>query len=78
MSLTLGLLAGASPAAALKFLTELQASTPVNFDRDHIRVIADINPGAPDRDIPGAGGVGGAGARRPCGSAPIGTKVGCP
>jgi aspartate racemase len=54
-SLTLGLLGGMGPAATLDFLTKLQAFTPANSDQDHIRVIADINPKVPDRNVPGSG-----------------------
>lgn len=58
-SLTLGVLGGMGPAATLEFLSRLQAYTPAEKDQDHIRVIADINPKAPDRNVPGsnAGGV---------------------
>ena len=55
MRLTLGLLGGASPAATLNFLEKLQSYTPAKSDADHIRVIADINPGVPDSNTPGAG-----------------------
>ena len=55
MRLTLGLLGGASPAATLNFLEKLQSYTPVKSDADHIRVIADINPKVPDRNVPGSG-----------------------
>jgi len=54
-SLTLGLLGGMGPAATLDFLTKLQAFTPAQSDQDHIRVIADINPKVPDRNVPGSG-----------------------
>jgi aspartate racemase len=53
--LTLGLLGGMGPAATLDFLTKLQAFTPAETDQDHIRVIADINPQVPDRNVPGSG-----------------------
>lgn len=53
--LVLGVLGGMGPAATLLFLTKVQAYTPAEKDQDHIRVIADINPKAPDRNIPGAG-----------------------
>lgn len=58
-SLVLGVLGGMGPAATLEFLTRVQAYTPAQKDQDHIRVIADINPKAPDRNTPGtmAGGV---------------------
>jgi aspartate racemase len=58
-SLTLGVLGGMGPAATVEFLAKLQAYTPAEKDQDHIRVIADINPKAPDRNVPGsnAGGV---------------------
>lgn len=59
ISLTLGVLGGMGPAATVEFLARLQAYTPAKKDQDHIRVIADINPKAPDRNVPGslAGGV---------------------
>lgn len=53
--LTLGVLGGMGPAATLEFLARLQAYTPAERDQDHIRVIADINPKAPDRNVPGSG-----------------------
>jgi aspartate racemase len=54
-SLVLGLLGGMGPAATLDFLTKLQAFTPAQSDQDHIRVIADINPKVPDRNLAGSG-----------------------
>jgi aspartate racemase len=54
-SLVLGLLGGMGPAATLDFLAKLQAFTPARSDQDHIRVIADINPKVPDRNLPGSG-----------------------
>src|SRR3954463_10636837 len=54
-SLVLGVLGGMGPAATLEFLAKLQAYTPAEKDQDHIRVIADINPKAPDRNVPGSG-----------------------
>lgn len=81
-SLILGVLGGMGPAATLEFLARLQAYTPADKDQDHIRVIADINPKAPDRNVPGsgaggtlaemAGGLRGAGAEvlaMPCNTA---------
>jgi len=53
--LILGVLGGMGPAATLEFLARLQAYTPAEKDQDHIRVIADINPRAPDRNTPGSG-----------------------
>ena len=53
--LVLGVLGGMGPAATLEFLTRVQAYTPAEQDQDHIRVIADINPKAPDRNVPGSG-----------------------
>jgi aspartate racemase len=80
--LILGVLGGMGPAATLEFLTRVQAYTPAKKDQDHIRVIADINPEAPDRNGPGtqagvvlaemAGGLQGAGAQvlaMPCNTA---------
>jgi aspartate racemase len=57
-SLTLGVLGGMGPAATVEFLARLQAYTPAERDQDHIRVIADINPKAPDRNVPGSGAGG--------------------
>src|SRR5688572_19881414 len=81
-SLTLGVLGGMGPAATVEFLARLQAYTPAEKDQDHIRVIADINPKAPDRNVPGtnagdvlaemAGALRGAGAEvlaMPCNTA---------
>jgi aspartate racemase len=81
-SLTLGVLGGMGPAATVEFLAKLQAYTPAEKDQDHIRVIADINPKAPDRNVPGtnagdvlaemAGALRGAGAEvlaMPCNTA---------
>lgn len=53
-ALTLGVI-GVAPAATLEFLARVQAYTPVKEERDHIRVIADINPKVPDLDTPGSG-----------------------
>jgi aspartate racemase len=53
--LILGVLGGMGPAATVEFLARLQAYTPAEKDQDHIRVIADINPKAPDRNVPGSG-----------------------
>jgi aspartate racemase len=46
------------PAATLEFLARVQGYTPAEKDQDHIRVIADINPKAPDRNVPGSGAGG--------------------
>ncbi|HEY8616577.1 aspartate/glutamate racemase family protein [Phenylobacterium sp.] len=54
-SLTLGVLGGMGPAATLDFLAKLQAYTPAERDQDHIRVLVDINPKVPDRNVPGSG-----------------------
>lgn len=53
--LVLGVLGGMGPAATLAYLARVQALTPAERDQDHIRVIADINPQAPDRNVPGSG-----------------------
>ncbi|MDP1617368.1 aspartate/glutamate racemase family protein [Phenylobacterium sp.] len=55
MSLILGVLGGMGPAATLDFLAKLQAYTPAERDQDHIRVLMDLNPQVPDRNVPGAG-----------------------
>jgi len=49
---TLGVLGGMGPAATLDFLAKLQAATPAGRDQDHLRVLVDINPQAPDRNEP--------------------------
>ncbi|WP_394760534.1 aspartate/glutamate racemase family protein [Phenylobacterium sp.] len=54
-SLVLGVLGGMGPAATLEFLRQLQAFTPAQSDQDHIRVLMDLNPKAPDRNVPGSG-----------------------
>ncbi len=54
-SLVLGVLGGMGPAATLEFLTKLQAFTPAKRDQDHIRVLMDLNPKVPDRNVPGSG-----------------------
>lgn len=81
-SLVLGVLGGMGPAATVDFLQKLQAYTPAETDQDHLRVLADINPKVPDRNIPGsaegpvlaemAGALRGAGAEvlaMPCNTA---------
>jgi aspartate racemase len=54
-TLTLGVLGGMGPAATLDFLAKLQAYTPAERDQDHLRVLVDINPKVPDRNVPGSG-----------------------
>jgi aspartate racemase len=54
-SLVLGVLGGMGPAATLEFLTKLQAFTPAKSDQDHIRVLMDLNPKVPDRNLQGSG-----------------------
>ena len=46
---TLGVLGGMGPAATTAFLARVQALTPAQRDADHIRMLVDINPQAPDR-----------------------------
>lgn len=55
MSLILGVLGGMGPAATLDFLARLQAYTPATRDQDHIRVLMDLNPQVPDRNVQGSG-----------------------
>lgn len=82
MSRVLGVLGGMGPAATLDFLGKVQAYTRAEKDQDHIRVLADINPQVPDRNVPGgaagpvlaemAGALAGAGAEvlaMPCNTA---------
>lgn len=47
----LGVLGGMGPAATLDFLGKLQAATPAARDQDHIRVLMDLNPQVPDRNV---------------------------
>ena len=54
MSKTLGVLGGMGPAATLDFLAKLQAATPTAREQDHLRVLVDINPHVPDRNVEGA------------------------
>jgi aspartate racemase len=54
-SLVLGVLGGMGPAATLEFLSKLQAFTPAKSDQDHIRVLMDLNPKVPDRNLAGSG-----------------------
>ena len=51
MSKVLGVLGGMGPAATLDFLAKLQAATPVQREQDHLRVLVDINPKVPDRNV---------------------------
>lgn len=51
----LGVIGGMGPAATLELLSRLQAYTPAQQDRDHIRVLVDINPKTPDGNLPGGG-----------------------
>ena len=51
MSKILGVLGGMGPAATLDFLAKLQAATPVKREQDHLRVLVDINPKVPDRNV---------------------------
>ncbi|ALL13907.1 aspartate/glutamate racemase family protein [Caulobacter henricii] len=51
MTKTLGVLGGMGPAATLDFLAKLQAATPVRREQDHLRVLVDINPKVPDRNV---------------------------
>lgn len=54
MSKVLGVLGGMGPAATLDFLAKLQAATPVSREQDHLRVLVDINPKVPDRNLEGS------------------------
>lgn len=54
MSKVLGVLGGMGPAATLDFLAKLQAATPVSREQDHLRVLVDINPKVPDRNVEGS------------------------
>ncbi|WP_295191760.1 aspartate/glutamate racemase family protein [uncultured Brevundimonas sp.] len=50
MSKILGVIGGMGPAATVAFLARVQALTPAEGDADHIRVVMDLNPQAPDRN----------------------------
>lgn len=50
----LGVLGGMGPAATVDFLAKLQAATPAARDQDHIRVLVDLNPQVPDRNVDAA------------------------
>lgn len=54
-SLVLGVLGGMGPAATLDYLAKVQAYTPAEGDQDHIRMLVDINPKTPDRNVAGSG-----------------------
>lgn len=51
MARILGVLGGMGPAATVDFLAKLQAATPAARDQDHIRVLLDLNPQVPDRNV---------------------------
>lgn len=51
MTRVLGVLGGMGPAATLDFLAKLQAATPASREQDHLRVLVDINPKVPDRNL---------------------------
>lgn len=51
MTKVLGVLGGMGPAATLDFLAKLQAATPASREQDHLRVLVDINPKVPDRNL---------------------------
>jgi aspartate racemase len=48
-SKTVGILGGMGPYASSSFLQEILNNTPVNNDRDHLRIILDSNPHIPSR-----------------------------
>lgn len=51
MTKILGVIGGMGPAATVAFLTRVQALTPAQGDADHIRVVMDLNPQVPDRNV---------------------------
>ncbi len=55
MSLTVGVIGGMGPAAALDFCRRLLEATPARRDQDHLHVILDNKPGLPDRHAAIAG-----------------------
>jgi aspartate racemase len=70
----LGVLGGMGPAATLDFLAKLQAATPAARDQDHIRVLMDLNPQVPDRNV-GDGAAGPVLARMAIGLREAGAEV---
>jgi aspartate racemase len=48
---TAGVLGGMGPEATVDFLTKVLRASGAEKDQDHIRVIVDINPQIPDRNI---------------------------
>lgn len=51
MTKILGVIGGMGPAATVAFLARVQALTPARGDADHIRVVMDLNPQVPDRNV---------------------------
>ena len=51
MTKILGVIGGMGPAATVAFLERVQALTPAQGDADHIRVVMDLNPQVPDRNV---------------------------
>lgn len=47
--LTIGVLGGMGPQATVDFMHEIIARTPASKDQEHIRLLVDSNPQAPDR-----------------------------
>lgn len=50
MDQTVGVIGGLGPEATLDFYAKLLAATPAVRDQDHLRVLIDSNPKAPDRN----------------------------
>jgi aspartate racemase len=59
---TAGVLGGMGPRATLDFLDKVQRVSGAARDQDHIRLIVDLNPGVPDRNVALANGDPGVGA----------------
>jgi aspartate racemase len=53
---TAGVLGGMGPRATLDFLDKVQRASGAARDQDHIRLIIDLNPGVPDRNLALASG----------------------
>jgi len=58
---TAGVLGGMGPRATLDFLDKVQRASGAARDQDHIRLLVDLNPAVPDRNVALAAGEPGVG-----------------
>jgi aspartate racemase len=49
MAKTIGIIGGMGPAATIDLLEKIYATFSAHYDQQHVRVLADIDPGIPDR-----------------------------